>query len=210
MNSFKKMLATGEIDHSWALFIDRDGVINQRRMNDYVKSWDQFIFNDQVLTGLKDFSKIFGPMVMVTNQRGIGRGIMTEEELSVIHQKMMAEIEESGGRIDQIYHCPDLVENDHRGWRKPKIGMAIQAQRDFPMIDVKKSIMIGDAISDMEFGRNAGMFTVFVTEEEEIETGAVCGASPSFMEQIKYENSLIDLRVSSLWEFSQMVVQKVN
>ena len=205
MNSFSKILNKNEIDHSWALFIDRDGVINQRWVNDYVKSWDGFIFIDKVLAGIADLSAKFGPMVIVTNQRGIGRGLMTEEDLAGIHEKMMTEIIANGGRIDQIYHSPDSPEDDTRGWRKPKIGMAVQAQKDFPQIDFRKSIMIGDSISDMEFGRNAGMFTVFVTEEEEIEVGGVCGASPSFEEQIRYENSLIDLRVKSFWEFSQLI-----
>ena len=208
MPNIKDIITQGEINHSWALFIDRDGVINQRRINDYVKSWDQFNFIDQVLESLKVFSSLFGPMVIVTNQRGIGRGLMTEEDLADIHQRMLKEIHQAGGRVDKIYHCPDLAENDHRGWRKPKIGMALQAKEDFPQIDFNKSIMIGDSISDMEFGRNAGMYTVYVTEEAEIEVGDVCGASPSFQEVIRYENSLIDLRVKSMGEFCTLLLAK--
>ncbi|MCB0846865.1 MAG: HAD family hydrolase [Bacteroidetes bacterium] len=208
MKNIKDIITQGEINHSWALFIDRDGVINQRRIKDYVKTWEQFIFIDQVLESLDVLSSLFGRMVIVTNQRGIGRGLMSEADLEEIHQRMLEEIHQTGGRIDQIYHCPDLEENDHRGWRKPKIGMALQAKQDFPDIDFKKSIMIGDAISDMEFGRNAGMYTVYVTQDEEIEVGHVCGASPSFQEAIRYENSLIDLRVKSMGEFCELLITK--
>jgi HAD superfamily hydrolase (TIGR01662 family) len=79
---------------------------------------------------------------------------------------MMAEIEAAGGRIDSIYAATVLVDDDPEGIRKPKIGMAQQAQRDFPDIDFAKSIIVGDSLTDMQFGRNAGMFTILVSDRE--------------------------------------------
>lgn len=177
-------------DRSWTLFIDRDGVINRKRDNDYVKSLNEFIFIPGSLVGLRVLSHIFGRLVIVTNQRGIGRGLMTDTALHEIHAHMLREIEAAGGKIDQIYYCPHLEENDHKGWRKPKIGMALQAQIDFPEIDFTKSIMVGDAISDMQFGRNAGMYTVWISTQ---------AISP-------HHQDLIDLHVSSLLEFSNWLI----
>jgi histidinol-phosphate phosphatase family protein len=97
---------------------------------------------------------------MVTNQRGVGKGLMTEEALLDIQEKMVNELKESGGRIDKWYYCT-AVNDDHPS-RKPNPGMAFQAQSDSASIDLKKSIMVGNRLSDMQFGRNAGMFTVYL------------------------------------------------
>ncbi len=179
-------------DRSWTLFIDRDGVINRKRDNDYVKCWEEFIFIENSITGLGVLSKIFGRLLIVTNQQGIGRGLMTENDLHEIHTRMRQEIRLSGANIDQLYYCPHLEENDPLGWRKPRIGMALQAQADFPEIVFSRSIMIGDAITDMEFGRNAGMHTVWISPHP-----------PSPVHQ-----SLIDLQVSSLFEFSEWCAER--
>ena len=153
------------IDQSWTLFLDRDGVINRKREADYVKHWGEFEFLPHVLEGIRELSEIFGKLVIVTNQRGVGRGIMKESDLQDIHARMMEEIETAGGRIDRIYYCTNLVENDIEGCRKPQTGMAMQAKEDFPDIDFERSIMVGDSLSDMEFGKNVGMITAFVSTQ---------------------------------------------
>jgi D-glycero-D-manno-heptose 1,7-bisphosphate phosphatase len=162
MSIFKKL----NVDKSWTLFLDRDGVINLHFPKDYVKNWDEFFFLDGALEAIKRFSSIFGRIVVVTNQQGVGKGKMTEDTLQSIHINMLNEIENIGGRLDSIYSATSLVNDDEYGLRKPKIGMALQAQIDFPEIDFAKSIIVGDSITDMEFGRNAGMFTVFVSDKE--------------------------------------------
>lgn len=154
------------IDRAWSLFLDRDGVLNAKRENDYVKHWGEFTFLPGVLEAMRHLSACFGRIIVVTNQHGIGRRLMSIEALEDIHQRMLEAIDAHGGRIDQIYHCPDLAEHDLRGWRKPKVGMALEAKRTFPEIEFKKSIMIGDSISDMDFGRRVGMHTVWVSKEE--------------------------------------------
>jgi histidinol-phosphate phosphatase family protein len=92
-----------EIDGSWTLFLDRDGVINRKLPNDYVKHLSEFEFLPEVLKALKALSLRFETIVVVTNQQGIGKGLMTEEELLVIHQHMVAQVFEHDGRIDGIY-----------------------------------------------------------------------------------------------------------
>jgi D-glycero-D-manno-heptose 1,7-bisphosphate phosphatase len=151
------------IDNSWTLFLDRDGVINRKLDNDYVKHTTEFEFIDGTLNALRILNSIFKRIVIVTNQQCIGKKIIFPEDLELIHQNMMYEIQYMKGRIDKIYHSPNLASENHPT-RKPSIGMALQAKQDFPEIDFKKSIIVGDSMSDMEFGRNAGMTTVFISE----------------------------------------------
>ena len=137
------------------LFLDRDGVINVLRVNDYVKTWDEFVFMPEILDVLKKWNPLFKHIIVVTNQRGVGKKLMTECDLENIHERMCKEIILKGGRIDKIYYCTALCDEDFN--RKPNIGMAIQAKMDFPEIDFATSLMIGDSESDMIFARNAGM-----------------------------------------------------
>lgn len=142
------------------LFLDRDGVINHHRPDDYVKTWDEFEFLPGVLDSLCVLSTMFKRIIIVTNQRGVGKGLMSEKTLHEIHRRMIGEIEEHGGRIDGIYYCTDL--NNDSPNRKPNSGMALQAKTDFPDIAFERSIMIGDSESDMEFGRRLSMKTISV------------------------------------------------
>jgi histidinol-phosphate phosphatase family protein len=158
------ILKSSNIDKSWALFLDRDGVINKRLENDYVKTLAEFEFLDGVPEAIKDLKDLFGKIIVVTNQQGIARGLYSENDLNIIHHYMTDEIEKHGGRIDKIYFSPHLAADNHP-WRKPGIGMALQAKTDFPEIDLTKAVMVGDSISDMRFGRKAGMKTVFISSE---------------------------------------------
>lgn len=90
---------------------------------------------------------------MITNQRGVAKGLTQVADMEEIHTNMMQEIRLAGGRIDKIYVCTDMEGEN----RKPNPGMGLQALNDFPQIDLKKSVMIGNTISDMEFGRNLGV-----------------------------------------------------
>lgn len=156
------------IDNTWTLFLDRDGVINHEKHLDYIHTWDEFVFYDGVKQALKLLSPKFKTIVVVTNQKGIGKGLTLLKDLETIHRNMLAEIEMTGGRIDKVYFCSDLEETSP--CRKPNPGMAYQAQKDFPSIDFNKSVMVGNTLSDMEFGRNIGAFTVFLpTTRPEVE-----------------------------------------
>ena len=89
---------------------------------------------------------------------------MTERNLSEIHTYMRKEIEKAGGKLSAIYFAPDIA-SKHNTLRKPQTGMGLQAKKDFPEIDFSKSIIVGDSMSDMEFGRKAGMKTVYIGNE---------------------------------------------
>lgn len=148
------------------LFIDRDGVINKHRPNDYVKSWEEFEFLPGVFEAFEYWASQFKYIIIVTNQRGIGRGLMSEADLFVIHNRMKDEIERNRGRIDKIYFCTAMDNADPD--RKPNPGMGLKALNDFPDIDLKKAIMIGDSESDMLFANKLGVRGVLYQLDETI------------------------------------------
>ncbi len=154
-----------EIDKTWTLFLDRDGVINVESVGSYITSWDEFTYHDGVLGAMHQLGQAFGTIVVVSNQRGVGRGIMSMEALREINNNMRATVAEKGGRIDKIYNCTAVNDDDHN--RKPNVGMGLQAQEDFPGIDFKKSVIVGNSMSDMEFGKRLGMHTVFLTTKHD-------------------------------------------
>ena len=145
----------------WSLFLDRDGVINEEIQGTYVTSWEEFKFYNGSLDAIESLSRIFGKIIIVTNQRGVGRGIMQSADLIKIHENMQSEITQNGGRIDKIYACTSVNDDDVN--RKPNTGMAAQAKEDFESIDFKKSVMVGNNLSDMLFGKRVAMHTVFLS-----------------------------------------------
>ena len=185
------MLDLNTIDQSWALFLDRDGVLNHEKKDDYIRNWEEFRFYDGVKEALKQLSGVFGVIVLVTNQRGIGKGLMTLDDLADIHSKMMDEIKAAGGRIDKLYFCADLEQDSP--CRKPNPGMAELARQDFPQVQMEKSIIAGNRLSDMNFGRNAGMHTVYIA---------------STHPEVSADDPLVDLRCESLAEFAERLTKK--
>ncbi len=158
----RKSLNNLLIDKRWTLFLDRDGVINRKVDDDYVRNIRQFEWLPGVQNSIRQLTKVFGKIIIVTNQQGIGKGLMTYEDVNTIHEHIKSIIAENGGKIDSIYFAPAL-KSENSDLRKPNIGMAHQAKTDFPDIDFSKSIMVGDTLSDMQFGKKAGMFTVFIS-----------------------------------------------
>ena len=126
------------------LFLDRDGVINVKIDNEYIVKYSDFEFIPGVLSAIQKLSSIFKRIIIVTNQQGIGKKLMTEQDLLYLHEKMLIEIEQVGGKIDRIYYCPHLASANCE-CRKPKSGMIIQAIEDFPSIDSEFSYLIGDS-----------------------------------------------------------------
>lgn len=174
----------GKIDKFWTLFLDRDGVINVRLIDDYVKNINEFEFLPGVLDAFKIFTEKFGRIIIVTNQQGVGKGLMTLQDVDTVHQFMTKEIEAQKGRIDAIYVCPQL-KSDPDNFRKPSPRMAYMAQHDFPEIDFDKSIMIGDSNSDIEFGKNAGMYTILIGDEP-----VKCKPDSKFESLLRFANIL--------------------
>ncbi|MEI7663171.1 MAG: HAD-IIIA family hydrolase [Bacteroidota bacterium] len=153
-----------KIDRTWTLFLDRDGVINRRIVDDYVKSWDQFEFLPGVMEAARMFSTLFGRIIVVSNQQGVGKGLMTGIQVQAIHDRMTDEIRAAGGRVDAVYFSPHL-HKDSSLMRKPNVGMALMARRQFPDLRFNRSLMAGDSLSDMIFGKRAGMKTVFISAD---------------------------------------------
>lgn len=148
-------------DNNWTLFLDRDGVINHEIENAYVNTWQDFKFYEGTKEALQLFAATFKYIIVITNQRGVGRGITKIEDLYFVHQKMREQVTEAGGRIDGIYFCTDVEKDSAK--RKPNTGMGLQARIDFPAIDFTKSVMVGNNFSDMQFGRNIGAKTIFLS-----------------------------------------------
>jgi len=143
------------------LFLDRDGVINKKLEGKYVRDWNEFTFMPNALKAISRLSKIFNLIIIVTNQQGIAKGIMTEDDLIILHQKMIKEIEKNGGKINKVYICPHF-EQDDCNCRKPKTGMIESAIKDFPYINRINSYLVGDSNSDIEAGNKAGLKTIKV------------------------------------------------
>lgn len=179
-------MAIINIDQSWTLFLDRDGVINVEKQGGYINHWDEFVFQDGVKKAIKIFSSLFGRIFIVTNQRGIAKGETLPASLATIHQNMLREIKASGGRIDQVYFCGDLENSSPN--RKPNTGMALQAKHDFPAIDFPKSIMVGNTPGDMEFGRKIGAITIFL---------------PTTRKDITADDDRVDFVFASLLDFAK-------
>ena len=182
------MIPLPDINQSWTLFLDRDGVINHEKHLDYIRSWDEFVFYDGVPDAMRIFASRFSRIIVVTNQKGVGKGLTKLEDLHLIHQNMKNKIESHGGRIDAIYFCSDLDDNSPN--RKPNPGMGLQAKHDFPEINLKRSIMVGNTLSDMGFGRNLGAYTVFL---------------PTTRPDVDLQDQRIDCVASSLNDFAEML-----
>ena len=144
-----------------ALFLDRDGVINRRISGDYVRNLSQLEMLPGAVDAIVRLGKRFRYVIVVTNQHGVGKGLMSEKDVTEIHDHICGQVQTAGGRIDKIYCCPSLdTANDPN--RKPGVGMGLQAKRDFPDIDFNRSLMVGDSVSDMLFAEKLGMKGIFI------------------------------------------------
>ena len=143
------------------LFLDRDGVVNERIMDGYVETAEQFLLKDHFLEAMKILRPRFRRIVLVTNQQGIGKGICTQAQVDAIHSGLQLQLLAQKTPLDAIYCCPHLA-SDGCLCRKPKPGMAHQACKDFPDIDLRESLMVGDSLSDMQFAQNANLRPVHV------------------------------------------------
>ncbi|OWY18208.1 HAD family hydrolase [Sphingobacteriales bacterium UPWRP_1] len=155
------LLQLWNITPEWTLFLDRDGVMNVKPDNDYVRNAAQLQWLPGVPQSIALLNQFFRHTIVVTNQQGIGKGLMTEQDLKNLFAGMETDLGNVGAKIDAWYYCPHLA-TDNCLCRKPKVQMALQALTDFGDIDFKKAIMAGDSASDIEFGKRLGMKTVFI------------------------------------------------
>jgi len=178
------------INNSWTLFLDRDGVINRRIPGEYIKNVGEFEFLPGSLEVMPLLREKFGRLFIVTNQKGVGKGLMTAQDLEEVHAYMLAAFAEKGVVPDGVYAATAAKLTDTSN-HKPNPGMALQAQTAFPKVDFSKSVMVGDSLTDMEFGLRLDMRTVLVAGKFEDEAGL--------------RDLEVDLRVGNLAEFGRIV-----
>jgi D-glycero-D-manno-heptose 1,7-bisphosphate phosphatase len=147
-----------------AIFLDRDGVINERVVGGYVTNWGQFQFLDGIIPVLRDLSRLRLPMVVVSNQAGVGKGLMDRAALASITDRFVARLARAGIRIVAVYYCPHTSTAECR-CRKPRPGLLLQAAHDWK-IDLGSSILIGDSPSDIEAARAAGCRSILFDPQD--------------------------------------------
>ncbi|MEJ6506223.1 MAG: HAD-IIIA family hydrolase [Crocinitomicaceae bacterium] len=179
------MIKDWNLDASWSLFLDRDGVINERVFGGYILNKADFVFKEGVLETASKLFVHFKRVCVVTNQQCIGKGMVTHSEIQELHAFMGRKLDANGAHIDEVFIAPEL-NNERSMQRKPRPKMGLLAKALYPEIDFSKSIMVGDTDSDIEFGKNLGMKTVLIVSKE------VCHSSP-------------DLKVTSLKEFNSLL-----
>lgn len=157
-------MSQSNIDPSWTLFLDRDGVINRRIVDGYVTKPTEFEFLPGVLESLVELRNKFKYLIVVSNQQGVGKKLMTLEDVDRVHLYLLDQVKQAGGDIDAIYFAPQLAK-EGSSMRKPNPGMALKAKEQYPDIQFDRSVMVGDMITDMLFGKNLGMTTVLISED---------------------------------------------
>jgi D-glycero-D-manno-heptose 1,7-bisphosphate phosphatase len=181
--------------HSSALFLDRDGVINVDR--GYVHRPDQFEFVPGIFELARFWASELGrPIVVVTNQSGIGRGYFDESAYADLTHWMCGRFAAEGAAIARVYHCPyhplygiGEFRRDHP-WRKPNPGMILQAASDLAL-DLARSVIVGDKMSDMEAGAAAGIAVRILVGSGPTHDGA---HAPSYARVVDLAQALALLR----------------
>ena len=149
-----------------AVFLDRDGVINRNR-DDYVKTWDEFEFLPEAVHAIRILSSLDYPIIVISNQSPIGRGILSQSTLDDINEKMIDQIMRSGGRIDSAFYCPHRPD-EYCACRKPQPGLLIRAAEKFSL-DLGSSYLVGDKDSDIYAALAVGCYPILVKTGQGIE-----------------------------------------
>ena len=174
------------------VFIDRDGVINVDLMGDYVKSWDEFRFEQGAVEALKLLTQRGYDILIISNQAGIGDGVFPESQLWDTHRNMLETLSLEGVKITDAFFC---LHGKKAGCkcRKPETGLFEQAAKAY-QFDTAATFFIGDKATDMEAGRRFGLKTLFVRTGHGLED-----------EPRLDETSTPDLRADNLLEAVKML-----
>ncbi len=140
-------------DSSPAIFLDRDGVINKQIFGGYVTEWSQFEFVDGIKRTLAELTALRVPIIVISNQAGIGKGLLSVETLAEITRRFVSELQAEGARVDAVYYCPHVPEA-RCSCRKPRPNLLWQASRDW-RINLPQSVLVGDSESDLQAARLA-------------------------------------------------------
>lgn len=167
------------LGQKWCLFLDRDGVLNRQIVGDYVRSWRDFEWLPDVPRALKLLREWAPHLVVVTNQQGVGKGLMGSDDLTAIHDRLQADLAEEAVVIDAFQVCPHLEAADC-ACRKPRPGLVLDWLANHPGCQSSLSIMVGDSQSDIGLARNVATVTggcASIQVGEHTKTGEVADAS---------------------------------
>ncbi|MEN9742342.1 MAG: hypothetical protein RLZZ65_147 [Bacteroidota bacterium] len=153
------------LDPSWSLFLDRDGVINQRDFNGYILKWSDFQFTPGLLENAGAINALFGHVFVVTNQQCVAKELISSEDLAALHTQMIQELALHGLQIQHLVAATEK-KGEAPFRRKPNTTMALEIKALFPAVDFQKSIMVGDTDADIAFGKALGMLTILVRSQE--------------------------------------------
>jgi D-glycero-D-manno-heptose 1,7-bisphosphate phosphatase len=160
-----------------ALFLDRDGVINRERA-DYVKSRQEFELLPGVLLALARLSILQMPLIVISNQSAIGRGLVSLATVNGIHAQLQRLVNTAGGHLDAFYICPHLPA-DACACRKPKPGLLLQAAAEFNL-DLAASLFVGDTYTDYLAAQAVGCDVILVqTGRQGLQLPALLANHPS-------------------------------
>jgi D-glycero-D-manno-heptose 1,7-bisphosphate phosphatase len=142
-----------------AIFLDRDGTINRERA-DYVKGWEEYEWLPGALDALAALAKLDIPILVMTNQSAVGRGILEADALAAIHARVQAQAATAGGRLDAFFVCPHAPA-DHCNCRKPQPGLLLAAAQQYNL-DLSRCVFVGDSLTDMQAAEAAGCMWLLV------------------------------------------------
>jgi D-glycero-D-manno-heptose 1,7-bisphosphate phosphatase len=144
-----------------AVFLDRDGVLNRKPAEgDYVKSPEELRLLPGAALAVARLNEAGASVILVTNQRGIGRGVMSEDDYGNVHEALCRRLHNHGAHLDAEYHCPDTAPSSP--CRKPHTGLFLAALRDNPRLRFRASWVVGDSPADIRAGRALGCRTVLI------------------------------------------------
>ena len=148
-----------------AIFLDRDGVINEER-KDYVKNLDEFIILKGVSKAIKLLKEKNFLVIIITNQSAINRKLLTNNGLDEIHNHLQDILKNDDTSYDAIYYCPHKPEENCE-CRKPKPGLLLRAAEEHS-IDMENSFLIGDSMTDIEAADAAGCKRILLKENQSL------------------------------------------
>ena len=155
------------IDHTWTILVDRDGVINRRVPGDYVRSAAEFEPLPGAIDALATLSRAVNRVIVVTNQAGIGKSLMSAGDLDAIHVSLCEAVAQRGGSISAVLACPHLA-TDGCCCRKPSVGLATQAMTMFPEIRPNRILVMGDSLTDIEFASRIGAASILIGDRRPV------------------------------------------
>ncbi|MDG2454573.1 MAG: HAD-IIIA family hydrolase [Bacteroidia bacterium] len=166
MNEHKAYLPSRKERKGYTLFLDRDGVLNEPIVDDYARQPSDLILVSELANSIEALLVQFKRVILVTNQQGVGRKVMSDIDLEDVHLKMYNHLKNRDVQwFDAAFFAPYLKTENHT-WRKPNNGMLHKARAYFPDIDWKKSIMVGDSPGDMQLADSLGIIKVRIANPQ--------------------------------------------